>query len=95
LLLTVARTRRVQQDGIRLQGLRYGPPGVGKTLSARHYLLTEPAHESNLGSGSRTILYTPTVSNNPGQIARDVQRLRDGLRYRLGDAQATNDAART
>ena len=61
-------------------GLCYGPPGVGKTLSARHYLLADPAHEGDVGSGSRTILYTPTVSNNPGQIARDVQRLRDGIR---------------
>jgi hypothetical protein len=68
---------------------------VGKTLSAHHYLLAEPAHEGDLGSGSRTILYTPTVSNNPGQIARDVQRLRDGLRYRLGDAYAASDAQRT
>jgi DNA transposition AAA+ family ATPase len=76
-------------------GLCYGPPGVGKTLSARHYLLAAPAQEGNLGSGSRTILYTPTVSNNPGQIARDVQRLRDGLRYRLGDAYAASDAQRT
>lgn len=75
-------------------GLCYGPPGVGKTLSARHYLLAEPAHEGDLGSGSRTILYTPTVSNNPGQIARDVQRLRDGLRYRLGDVLAANEAQR-
>jgi DNA transposition AAA+ family ATPase len=76
-------------------GLCHGLPGVGKTLSARHYLLAEPAHEGDLGSGSRTILYTPTVSNNPGQIARDVQRLRDGLRYRLGDAYAASDAQRT
>src|SRR5689334_4162507 len=71
-------------------GLCYGPPGVGKTLSARHYLLAEPAHEGDVGSGSRTILYTPTVSNNPSQIARDVQRLRDGPRYRLGDVYAAN-----
>jgi hypothetical protein len=76
-------------------GLCYGPPGVGKTLSARHYLLAEPAHEGDLGSGSRTILYTPAVSNSPGQIARDVQRLRDGLHYRLGDVLAANEAQRT
>jgi DNA transposition AAA+ family ATPase len=82
-------------QGQRYIGLCYGPPGVGKTLSARHYLLAEPAHEGDLDSGSRTILYTPTVSNNPGQIARDVQRLRDGLRYRLGDVRAATEAQRT
>lgn len=76
-------------------GLCYGPPGVGKTLSARHYLVAEPAPVSDLGPPSRTILYTPTVSNNPGQIAREVQRLRDGLRYRLGDVLAANDAQRS
>jgi hypothetical protein len=62
-------------------------PAISSAISgcatARHYMVAEP-DASDGSPGSRTILYTPTVSNNPGQIAREVQRLCDGLRYRLG-----------
>jgi DNA transposition AAA+ family ATPase len=58
-------------------------------------LLDTPAAVEDRGPGSRTILYTPTVSNNPGQIAREVQRLRDGLRYRLGDTWTTGEVPRS
>jgi len=68
-------------------GLCYGPPGVGKTLSARHYAqwATCEAHEleyfqpadSRLAS-CRTLSYTPTVSNTPRRIAKEV----DGLHFR-------------
>ena len=69
-------------------GLCYGPPGVGKTLSARHYAqwATFEAHEfeyfqpadSRLAS-CRTLYYTPTVSNTPRSIAKEV----DGLHFRF------------
>lgn len=63
-------------------GLCYGPPGVGKTLSARRYAqwdLLEPIVPSYKGpepdphslvGACRTVLYTPTVDNTPGRIAR-------------------------
>lgn len=71
-------------------GLCYGPPGVGKTLSARHYarwdLLGQaldlifrdkpwPAEVRDC----RTVLYTPAVANNPNQIVREVDLLRSRL----------------
>jgi DNA transposition AAA+ family ATPase len=69
-------------------GLCYGPPGVGKTLSARPYApwATCEAHEfeyfhpadSRLAS-CRTLYYTPTVSNTPRSIATEV----DGLHFRF------------
>ena len=68
-------------------GLCYGPPGVGKTLSARHYANWDavegfdafaqfcrvPAREV---AGSHAILYTPPVANTPGRVDRDVRELR-------------------
>jgi hypothetical protein len=67
-------------------GLCYGPPGVGKTMSARQYTHTRvttltPQPESADG---HTILYTPPVSNSPRQILRDVTRLRTRLSNRAG-----------
>ncbi len=67
-------------------GLCYGPPGVGKTLSARYYAQWDLI-ESQLPRGAvvtpppeliplRTVLYTPPVNNGPGRIAREVASLR-------------------
>jgi DNA transposition AAA+ family ATPase len=63
-------------------GLCYGPPGVGKTVSARYYthgtktaaMKFDPACEGKLEKGlaSKVVLYTPSVVNSPGKIARDL-----------------------
>jgi len=70
-------------------GLCYGPPGVGKTLSARHYSQwnnlegIDPYKVPNeaLGSfkGACTVFYTIGVINSPGQISSDINRLRSNL----------------
>ena len=67
-------------------GLCYGPPGVGKTLSARHYAQWD-LFETHLPLGMeiapppeliplRTGFYTPSVNNSPGRIEKDVAELR-------------------
>jgi SpoVK/Ycf46/Vps4 family AAA+-type ATPase len=72
-------------------GVCYGPPGVGKTLSARHYAnwpLIESCSPYSLASdaelaalvGSQTVYYTPKVVNSPRQIAQDIQLWRNRLR---------------
>jgi DNA transposition AAA+ family ATPase len=72
-------------------GLCYGPPGVGKTLSARHYAnwyrleayhpYTEASAAELAGIlGSATVFYTPPVVNSPGRIAQDIQLKRHTLR---------------
>jgi DNA transposition AAA+ family ATPase len=71
-------------------GLCYGPPGVGKTLSARYYTnwdKVEVYHPYKFASdaefagvvGSTSILYTPPVVNSPGRIVRDIQLKRQAL----------------
>ena len=71
-------------------GLCYGAPGVGKTLSARHYANWERVEAFDLYGnvseatlhevlGSNTLFYTPKVVNSPGHIAHDIQRLRERL----------------
>src|SRR5438477_11291802 len=68
-------------------GLCYGPPGVGKTMSARAYAQWErlEALDARFGSGlppapeilaCRTVLYTPPVANTPRRIDEDVHGLR-------------------
>lgn len=72
-------------------GLCYGPPGVGKTLSAQyyaHWFQLEAYFRSPLPSetdmaavaGSTTVFYTPAVVNTPGRIAQDIQIQRHQLR---------------
>jgi len=59
-------------------GICHGPPGVGKTLSARTYT-------QGLDKGpvpGFPIFYTPQVANNPRQIAKEITRLREAGRYR-------------
>ncbi len=71
-------------------GLCYGPPGVGKTLSARHYATWDSVEEFDLYDVARTerlaavlpcetIFYTPGVTNSPGQIERDIHQRRGHL----------------
>jgi hypothetical protein len=70
-------------------GLCYGLPGVGKTLSARHYSQWDYLEKvdpykiprESLGSfkGVRTVFYTARVINSPGQINLDIHRLRSCL----------------
>lgn len=75
-------------------GLCYGTPGVGKTLSARHYsqwtllepllrLYRPPETVSPGVRGCRTVLYTPSVANSPSQVEREVARLRARLQALL------------
>jgi len=66
-------------------GLCYGPPGVGKTLSSRHY-----SHWDSISTIGRwtneyldvdlsTLFYTPSVVNSPGKIEADIRHARDRL----------------
>ena len=85
-------------------GLCYGPPGVGKTLSARHYanwpkvdaywpfVWTSPTALREI-MGNTTVFYTPQVVNAPGHIARDIQALRDRLRALRWEAQRDQENA--
>lgn len=70
-------------------GLCYGLPGVGKTLSARHYAqwnLIEVHRSDGITATPppeaiplRTVFYTPSISNSPDRIAREVAGLRLNL----------------
>jgi len=73
-------------------GLCYGSPGVGKTLSARHYTgwdrlaaikpFTEaPLQEVHELQGMCSILYTLGVTNTSSQVARETASLRQSLHY--------------
>jgi hypothetical protein len=70
-------------------GLCYGPPGVGKTLSARRYAHWEALQDLDVYRMSKdqlfalascgqpdTILYTPPVANTPRSVTEDVSRAR-------------------
>jgi DNA transposition AAA+ family ATPase len=72
-------------------GLCYGSPGVGKTLSAKHYTrwrnfknvvswrqLSDTALKSF--EGHSTLFYCPSVTNTPRQIVSEISVARDNLR---------------
>jgi DNA transposition AAA+ family ATPase len=70
----------------RYVGLCYGPPGVGKTLSARRYaswhelapLLRAPGRHYSEGRDRtdwHTLLYTPTVSATPRMIDKELTKM--------------------
>jgi DNA transposition AAA+ family ATPase len=68
-------------------GLCYGPPGVGKTLSARSYSRWEKVKEKDRwsagpadGSTLDTVFYTPSVVNAPRSIEADIRHCRDTLK---------------
>jgi DNA transposition AAA+ family ATPase len=72
-------------------GLCYGPPGVGKTLSARHYAAWDDfealpsvwqASDEALAAfdGADTVLYTPEIVNSPRVVSENVTQLCSSLR---------------
>jgi DNA transposition AAA+ family ATPase len=85
-------------------GLCYGPPGVGKTLSARYYAnwdKVERYRPFQLNSpvaleevlGSNTLFYTPCIANSPGRIAKDIGHWRADMRLHIWeqDLRAAGD----
>src|SRR2546425_2860176 len=73
-------------------GLCYGPPGVGKTLSARHYTRwakVESYYKTGSSCGIRlndvvgcdAVFYTVPVINSPGQMRSSIGQLRERLHF--------------
>jgi hypothetical protein len=71
-------------------GLCYGPPGVGKTVSARHYanwdrmqdIFSHPGQDAAAVeeiAANSTVFYTAPVVGAPSIIERQIARLRDRL----------------
>src|SRR5438874_789123 len=80
-------------------GLCHGPPGVGKTLSARHYArwdqlepvlraqrLSLGGHEAPEIAACRTLVYTPTMTTTTRQLGTEVQALRRDLKVAVARA---------
>ena len=72
-------------------GLCYGPPGVGKTLSARNYAdwdrfealpSVSKADDEALAAfaSADTVLYTPEIVNSPSAVANGIRNLCTSLR---------------
>jgi len=77
-------------------GLCYGPPGVGKTLSARHYARWDLVEVQNPFDSQtpiprelaecRTLLYTPAVTNTPRSVSTELADSRITLKGVVGRA---------
>ncbi|MEA2595267.1 MAG: hypothetical protein QOF01_1736 [Thermomicrobiales bacterium] len=76
-------------------GLCYGPSGVGKSLSARHYarwdiveprIVPDPFAEETPAppelANCRSILYTPSVTTSPKRLGEQIDQLCRSL-YRV------------
>ena len=91
-------------------GLCYGPPGVGKTLSARRYADWDRVESANPYAdrgifrtdevpGNGCVMYTVTVVNSPRQIEEDIARRRRRMQELVlqairGEAEPVIAAAR-
>lgn len=83
-------------------GICYGPPGVGKTLSARHFAqwhlvegrtvveITEQKLPRKAAK-CRSLFYTPTVSNTPLSVQREIELHKMLLRYTVAYAASQTD----
>lgn len=90
----------------RYTGLCFGPPGIGKTLSALHYSRAELIVPLDRWSAEArdhysidTVLYTTSVINTPSRIESELRRAREVLlhiatRAVRTEARETLDALR-
>jgi DNA transposition AAA+ family ATPase len=87
-------------------GLCHGPPGVGKTLSARHYarwafVAPTIATQSRIADllppseivDCHTLLYTPTVTVTPRRLELELHTLQYQLKWAVVEAMTPETAA--
>jgi DNA transposition AAA+ family ATPase len=85
-------------------GLCYGTPGVGKTLSARHYArwdLVGPALQAQWShdpgeppaaiANCRTLLYTPSMTATPRRLTDEVSLLQRALKFTVARARGQDE----
>jgi len=85
-------------------GLCYGTPGVGKTLSARHYAqwdLVGPALQAQWShdpgeppaaiANCRTLLYTPSMTVTPRRLTDEVSLLQRALKFTVARARRQDE----
>ena len=60
-------------------GLCFGSPGVGKTVSARHYADWSRDLQTKLVRRSPAVFYTCPVVTSPGRLERDIRKTRGRL----------------